>query len=118
MSVAVATRLESSSAVERRPVKALVAGSSPASPAKKEKQLRILTNREFEQGFKSIEWDAKHRHFFWYAEEAGMIACFPCDLAFAAEKFIECGRALDPSKLPNWPHKPAWWKRLLSAIGL
>ena len=111
--MSVARTLGSSSAVERGAVNAVVAGSIPASPAKPSKRLRILTNREFPQGFEAIEWDAKHRQFFWYAEEAAAIACFPCDREFAEEKFAECGRALDVSKLPNWP-KPMlpWWQRL------
>lgn len=98
--------------VERRAVNANVVGSSPTSSAKK--RLRILTNRAFEVGYEAIEWDAVHRQFFWYAEEPGIVACFPCDLEFAQEKFTECGRALDVSKLPNWPQPTLpWWQKFL-----
>ena len=104
----------SSSAVERRAVNALVAGSIPASQAKPKRRIRILTNREFEVGYEAIEWDAERRQFFWYAEEPGIVACLPCDLEFASEKFMECGRILDVTKLPNWPQPPpSWWRRLL-----
>lgn len=100
--------MESSSAVERAAVNRVVAGSTPASPAKIKKRLRILTNRNYEVGFEAIEWDAEHRQFFWYAEEPGIVACFPCDSEFAREKFVECGRELDVTKLPNWPNKKTW----------
>ena len=112
-----AAKLGSSSAVEQRAVNAPVAGSSPASSAKT-KRLRILTNREFENGYEAIEWDAAHRQFFWYAEERGMVACFPCDLEFAAEKFAEMGRSLDVTKLPNWPVRKSWLRRLLGWLGI
>ena len=68
----------------------------------KTKRLRILTKR-YEAGYEAIEWDVAHGQFFWYAEEPGITACFPCDLEFVEEKFIECGRKLDETKLPKAP---------------
>lgn len=109
----VATALGSSPAVEQHAVNVRVAGSSPASSAKT-KRLRILTNRNYADGFEAVEWDARYRQFFWYAEERAVVACFPCDLQFAQEKFAECGRSLDVTKLPNWPLP--WWRRLFNRI--
>lgn len=107
--------MASSSAVERLTVNQVVAGSIPASSAKL-KRLRILTNRDFENGFEAIEWDAQRRQFFWYAEERAMVACFPCDVEFARETFAKCGRTLDVTKLPNWPVPLPWWRRLANAL--
>ena len=110
--------MRSSSAVERSAVNRLVAGSSPASAAKPARRLRILTNRNYEVGYEAIEWDAEHQQLFWFAEEGNVVACFPCDLTFASEKFAECGRELDVTKLPNWPKSasPSFFKALILAV--
>ena len=110
------TLMGSSSAVEQAAVNRPVAGSIPASSAKPVKRLRILTNREYPEGFEAIEWDAKHRQFFWYAEERTVVACFPCDREFAEARFSECGRTLDVTKLPNWPKPLPWWRRLIAKL--
>jgi hypothetical protein len=107
-----------SSAVEQPAVNRPVAGSIPAPSATVKKRLRILTNRSFEVGYEAIEWDAEHRQFFWYAEEPGIVACFPCDIEFATEKFAKVGRVLDVTKLPNWPKPQSWWQTLMRRIGL
>lgn len=107
--------MASSSVVEQRTVNAPVAGSIPASSAKN-KRLRILTGRDFDDGFEAIEWDAKHRQFFWCAEEQTMVACFPCSAEFAAETFVKYGRILDVTKLPNWSKPQSWWRRLLAKL--
>lgn len=67
------------------------------------KRLRLLTNRDFPDGksLEAIERDQITGQFFWYAEDVplGIVACFPCDYAFVLEKFAECGRTFDASKL-------------------
>jgi hypothetical protein len=72
--------------------------------SEKKKRLRILTNRNFSDGksWEAIEL-ADNGCFFWVAEEDGIFACFPVSLAFVRNKFSECGRELDVSRLP--PHK-------------
>jgi hypothetical protein len=71
---------------------------------KVEKRLRVLTNRDFPDGksFEAIERDPRSGQFFWYAEDIplGVVACFPCDVAFVREKFLAVGRVFDPEKLP------------------
>lgn len=61
------------------------------------KRTRILTNRKFEAGFEAIELDHTGQHY-WYAEEPGLRACFPVDIAFVKEKFLECGRIYDDTR--------------------
>lgn len=67
---------------------------------KLKKTTRILTNREFSQGgYEAIEIN-EHGFLMWRACERDMEAAFPVDADFVADKFRECGRDFDPSRLP------------------
>lgn len=65
------------------------------------KRARILTNRNFPDG-RSVEYIEKDEcgQFYWRAVDYSLLedfehvaeCCFPVDLQFVKEKFIECDR--------------------------
>ena len=70
------------------------------------KRKRILTNRHFPDGrsSESIEYgvDPCGGQYYWAGEDYSRgkwSFCFPVDTGFVAEKFRECGREFDPTKV-------------------
>lgn len=64
-----------------------------------DKPIRLLTSRS-PSGVEWLEIDS-HGTIWWKADEADAGAGFPVDEAFVRDKFAECGRTFDPSRLPE-----------------